>query len=158
MRIKKDDKKGFTLIELLAVIVVLALILILAVPSVLSTMNKAKMKTFQMMGERMISNAMSTYEASLLLNENPTHKSGSNYCYTFADLGMTSTGGYTGFVVVIPSTLIGTDGLNKTAYYVYLTDNSYAYNNVLSTDVLNDTSKISTTESDITAVNNASCS
>lgn len=159
MKKKMNSKKGFTLIELLAVIVVLALIMILAIPSVLTTMNKAKMKTFQMMGENMVRNAMTTYEAQLLLNEAPTHKYGEKMCYTFADIGMTSsTGGYSGFVVIEPSTLIdSTSGGTQTQYSVYLTDKSYAYNGTASADVLNDTSKISTNSTDIDAVTAAKC-
>lgn len=48
----RSHKKGFTLVELLAVIVVLALIMVFAVPSILTTMNSAKKKSFQMYGEK----------------------------------------------------------------------------------------------------------
>ena len=40
------NKKGFTLIELLAVIVVLAIVLVVTIPSVLSSMDKAKTEQF----------------------------------------------------------------------------------------------------------------
>ncbi len=43
---KKLNRKGFTLIELLAVIVVLAIILVVTIPSVISSMNSAREKSF----------------------------------------------------------------------------------------------------------------
>ncbi|MGM9881989.1 MAG: type II secretion system protein [Bacilli bacterium] len=39
---KKLNRKGFTLIELLAVIVILAIVMVVTIPSVISSMNKAK--------------------------------------------------------------------------------------------------------------------
>lgn len=44
---KKLGKKGFTLIELLAVIVILAIILAVTIPSVLTTMQKARANQLQ---------------------------------------------------------------------------------------------------------------
>ena len=44
---KKLNRKGFTLIELLAVIVVLAIILVVTIPSVISSMNKAREEQFK---------------------------------------------------------------------------------------------------------------
>ena len=41
------NKKGFTLIELLAVIVILAVVLVVTIPSVISSMNKAKESQLQ---------------------------------------------------------------------------------------------------------------
>ena len=43
---KKLNRKGFTLIELLAVIVVLAIVLVVTIPSVISSMNSARTKSF----------------------------------------------------------------------------------------------------------------
>lgn len=40
---KNIKRKGFTLIELLAVIVILAIVLVVTIPSVISSMNKAKL-------------------------------------------------------------------------------------------------------------------
>ena len=42
-----SNKKGFTLIELLAVIVILAVVLVVTIPSVISSMNKAKENQLQ---------------------------------------------------------------------------------------------------------------
>lgn len=39
---KKLNRKGFTLIELLAVIVILAIVVVVTIPSVISSINKAK--------------------------------------------------------------------------------------------------------------------
>ena len=44
---KKLNRKGFTLIELLAVIVVLAIVLVVTIPSVLSSMSKAREEQFK---------------------------------------------------------------------------------------------------------------
>ena len=44
---KKLNRKGFTLIELLAVIVLLAVVLVVTIPSVISSMNKAKESQLQ---------------------------------------------------------------------------------------------------------------
>lgn len=44
---KKLNRKGFTLIELLAVIVILAVVLVVTIPSVISSMNKAKESQLQ---------------------------------------------------------------------------------------------------------------
>lgn len=44
---KRLNRKGFTLIELLAVIVVLAIILVVTIPSVISSMNKAREEQFK---------------------------------------------------------------------------------------------------------------
>ena len=49
---KKLNRKGFTLIELLAVIVILAIVMVVTIPSVISSMNKAK--------EESLSNAAAT--------------------------------------------------------------------------------------------------
>ncbi len=43
---KLQNEKGFTLVELLAVIVILGIIMVLSVPSVLSTLESARKKTF----------------------------------------------------------------------------------------------------------------
>ena len=43
----KLNKKGFTLIELLAVIVILAVVLVVTIPSVISSMKKARQGAFQ---------------------------------------------------------------------------------------------------------------
>lgn len=44
---KKLNRKGFTLIELLAVIVILAVVLVVTIPSVISSMNKARESQLQ---------------------------------------------------------------------------------------------------------------
>ena len=43
---KRKKKKGFTLIELLAVVVIIGIIMVLSIPSVLSTVETARKKTF----------------------------------------------------------------------------------------------------------------
>ena len=44
---KKLNRKGFTLIELLAVIVILAIVVVVTIPSVISSINKAKTSSLE---------------------------------------------------------------------------------------------------------------
>lgn len=150
---KKTNKKGFTLIELLAVIVVLALILILAVPSILNSMNNAKKKTFQMYGERLVNNAIQTYESMKLLGETPSKtyipegQTTGNPCLTIADLGLEHQGSFQGFVEVLPS-----NAVNGTKYRVYLTDNTYAFNGIESNNVVGTAESVSSDQTIVTTV------
>ena len=57
----KEFRKGFTLVELLAVIVILAIIMIIAIPSVLSTVETAKQKTFNEFLEKVYAAAQKTF-------------------------------------------------------------------------------------------------
>ncbi len=124
----KLNKKGFTLVELLAVIVVLAIIIVIAAPKVLEAMNSATKKAFQMEGQAILTKAMELYMADDLLGAGSTTK-----CYTLSSLGITTTGNYKGYVIVYGSSLIGNQ--NTSAYYLYLTDNTYQYNNASYADV-----------------------
>lgn len=143
-RNRKDRKKGFTLIELLAVIVVLAIIMIIAVPNVIGAMNKAKKKSFQMYGQRMLNSALDNYESDKLLSigsdvdtEHHFSENGqSKPCYTLADMGYKNTGSYKGFVVIEPS-----HEVNGTVYRIFLTDNTYWYEGVNSDTVDKDTTE-----------------
>lgn len=149
----KTNRKGFTLIELLAVIVVLALILILAVPSILNSMNNAKKKTFQMYGERLVNNAIQQYESMKMIGEAPTKtyvptgQTVGNPCLTIADLGLQNQGSFQGFVEVLPS-----DAVGGTRYRVYLTDNTYAFNGTLSSEVVGTANAISSDQTVVAAV------
>lgn len=49
------NKKGFTLIELLATITILSMILVVAVPSIMSTLDKSKRRTYVEDAKKMIS-------------------------------------------------------------------------------------------------------
>lgn len=127
----KNNKKGFTLVELLAVIIVLALILVLIVPTVLSTMNDAKRKTFSMYGQRVLTNAQTVYQAYTLMTDGNTDleklgvaDNAKLYCININKLGLKNMGTYSGFVII--------NGLGDVAdYKIYLTDgNNYVYNGV----------------------------
>ena len=144
------NKKGFTLIELLAVIVVLALILVLAVPSVLNTMNSAQKKSFQMYGEKILRSAMELYESQRILGDTAigSKKYNGKICYTFTDLGISSSGSYKGFVTVTPSSSVST----ATGYNVYLTDGKYAYNGTTSDDVMNSIDEIKSDDTTLSTV------
>lgn len=135
---KHTKKKGFTLIELLAVIVVLAVVLVLAVPIVLNNMNKAKKKSFQLYGERVLGSVMSAYESDRLLGGTSEKKYTDSTlgktlpCYSLQDLKLDTTGSYRGFVTVDHS-----DEGNITIYRLYMTDSTYGYNGNTSDDVYN---------------------
>ncbi len=157
----KRDKKGFTLIELLAVIVVLALVMILAVPAILNSMNNSKKKVFQMYGTRLLEKSLEEYEAEKMLNEitakrystvgeDGTVTRTEDYCYTIDDLGLENHGSYEGIVVVHGSSILG-----QTAYTLYLTDETYAYNGTSSSKVQTDTKAISAEGADIQAASAA---
>lgn len=150
-------KRGFTLIELLAVIIVLAVIMVFAVPTILNSTNTAKKKSFQLYGEKMLDSAMQLYESEKMLdavtarNYGAANADGTQpVCYNFKDFGTKNTGSYEGFIVVHPSNEIGNDGLNKTAYYIYMTDGSYAFNNIEYSKAITDASTI---KNDKTTVN-----
>src|SRR5574344_1726276 len=114
----KLNKKGFTLVELLAVIVILAIIMVIAVPAVVNQMQKAKKSSFKIYGEKVLNQAMSTYEADMLDEEEFKNNTQGNhtdvtvgttnttkmYCYTLENLGLTATKGYYGYVIVDPGT------------------------------------------------------
>ncbi len=124
---KKLNNRGFTLVELLAVIVVLAIIIIIAAPKVLDAMNDAKKKSFQLMAQKILTAATETYMTDDLLGAGGVTK-----CYTLDDLGITTSGSYVGYVMVFGSTFVSD---NTAAYYLYLTDNTYQYNNTSYADV-----------------------
>ena len=111
---KKLNSKGFTLIELLAVIIVLGVVMVVSVPNVMKTMNTAKKKSIKIYGERIVTLAQEEYT-------NDAFQDGK--IYTLGDLGLTTTGEYTGCVVL--------SGISTSPKYtLYLTDDSYCYDNV----------------------------
>lgn len=57
------NKKGFTLVELLAVIVILALLIVITANTVLPMMNKSKQNAMVVYGERVLSNASTSFQA-----------------------------------------------------------------------------------------------
>ncbi len=138
---KKANKKGFTLIELLAVIVVLALIMVLAMPSILKQSNNARKTTFRLFGQKVLDNAYAEVESGKILGatERPT-------CYTLADLGMTNTKPYEGFVTVS----YGTD--NEVTYTLTLRDGTWGYVNTPSTEVYGSNNTSITNSSKVTSV------
>lgn len=58
----KLNNKGFTLIEILAVIVILAVLGLIAIPSVISTINKGKDTSYDIMINNIITGSKSLYE------------------------------------------------------------------------------------------------
>lgn len=111
---KKLNSKGFTLIELLAVIIVLGVVMVVSVPNVMKTMNTAKKKSIKIYGERIITMAQEQYTSESFEN---------GKVYTLSDLGLTTTGDYTGCVVL--------NGVSTSPKFtLYLTDDSYCYNGV----------------------------
>jgi type IV pilus assembly protein PilA len=126
----KDTRKGFTLVELLAVIVILAIIMIIAIPAVLSTMEQARQKTFSEYVTKVHNAANNFYLKNRSFDETQvgtqlTVTGGTCYVYTLAQIGMTSTGDYTGDAAVCQ---IGTN----TKVLVRLTDKNYHNKSVAS--------------------------
>lgn len=93
--------KGFTLVELLAVIVILAIIMIIAIPSVLSTMEQAKQKTFIEYVQKVYKRTQEQYFEDLSFG-NISKSSGENYfIYNITkDLKMSGTGGFKGMSIM----------------------------------------------------------
>lgn len=112
----KINKKGFTLVELLAVIVVLAIIMIIAVPSVVENMNKAKESSFKVYSQKVLSSATSIFMSDQMLNPAITSK-----CYVIeTELGLTTAGRYTGWVVAEFDQTAG-----SYVYKIYMTDKQF---------------------------------
>lgn len=151
---KYKNKKGFTLVELLAVIVVLAIIMVIAVPTILNNMNNAKIKSFQLEGQRILDLALAHYESEGLMGSPNfgSFTSGTNTenCYNFSDFKMNPSG-YEGFVIVNYSI----EG-NQTDYKLYLTNGIYSYVGASYKDVYAG-KEIKNTSEDVSTVKAAKC-
>lgn len=152
---KINNKKGFTLVELLAVIVVLAIIMVIAVPTIIKNMNQAKIKSFQMEGQRILDLALAHYESEKLFGDANFGKytvgSTTKNCYNFSDFNL-APAGYTGFVVVNYSV----EG-DTTDYELYLTNGAYSYVGATYKQVYAG-EEIKNTTADVTTIKSAVCS
>ncbi len=150
------NKKGFTLVELLAVIVILALIMVFAVPQILNVMNDSKKKNFQLYAQRFMQSVSDYYQSKGLLNEQDkiTTKYNGKICLRPQDIGVTATGSYQLFVAITPSDQI-INGVNQTAYNIYMTDGSFAYNGTDMVTVQTNSGAISSNPDDIAAARTA---
>lgn len=93
-------KKGFTLVELLAVIIILAIIMIIAIPSVLSTMEQAKQKTFIEYVQKVYKRTQEQYLEDTTFGNIPRSSGENYYVYDITkDLKMSGTGGFKGMVI-----------------------------------------------------------
>lgn len=63
------NKKGFTLIELLATITILSMIMVVAVPSIMSTLDKSKRRTYVEDAKKMITLAEYKFRANTTIEE-----------------------------------------------------------------------------------------
>lgn len=109
-------KNGFTLVELLAVIVVLALIMVIAIPSVLDAMNSARRNSFVLMVEKVVKDATTSY----VTDSQSTIPGAGTYIYDIKnDFNYTSSGNYTGYV------LVDATNVDEPHYVVYLYDANY---------------------------------
>ena len=98
---KKLKKKGFTLVEVLAVIVILGIIMIISVPSVFSTLETARKKTFLEYVDKIINTGKSKW---ILYSSNPYPQPEDMNYYMFdlkEDLGFDNMGDYVGMFVVM---------------------------------------------------------
>ena len=98
---KKQKKKGFTLVEVLAVIVILGIIMIISVPSVFSTLETAKKKTFLEYVDKIFNTGKSEW---ILYSSNPYPQPEEMNYYMFdlkEDLGFDNMGDYIGMFIVM---------------------------------------------------------
>ena len=109
------DNRGFTLVELLAVIVILSIIMIIAIPSVLSTMETAKRRSFGEYVTKVYNVANKKYLAATMVDGEPKFVR-----YNIeTDLDLNTTGSFKGFVL-IDNTGADTQiyiGMSDTEYY-----------------------------------------
>ena len=63
------NQKGFTLIELLATIAILAMIMVVAVPSIMSTLDKSKRRTYVEDAKKMLTLAEYKFRANTTIEE-----------------------------------------------------------------------------------------
>ena len=116
--------KGFTLVELLAVIVILAIIMIIAIPSVLNTMQTAKIKTMVEFAQKVYTTADRKYLEDTSFNGLPIVERGS-YVYSIQDdLDLPNTGDYKGIFAIVK---LGDDY----EYTIILWNNEYVLMNKL---------------------------
>ena len=95
-KLKKKHKLGFTLVELLAVITILGIIMIIATPSVLSTMEVAKKKTFINYIQKVFNKGQEQYMSDLNEGTIPIYNT-TEYLYDIeTDLGLDNTGNFKG--------------------------------------------------------------
>ena len=100
-KLKKKHKFGFTLVELLAVLVILAIIMVIATPSVLSTLEVAKKKSFLAYVQKVYAKGQAQYLSDLNIEDVPTYST-VEYLYDIkTDLGMDTTGDYKGIYMYL---------------------------------------------------------
>ena len=98
---KLKKKKGFTLVELLAVIIIIGIIMVLAVPSVMSTVESARKKSFLEYVDKIFSVGKSKW---LLYSSKAYPQPGQLNYYMFdleEDLGLDNLGDYKGIFIVM---------------------------------------------------------
>lgn len=87
-------KKGFTLVELIAVIIILAILMIIAIPSVLGTLEEAKMNTFNAQAKSIWQSAEQKFIIDSILGEQKE-------CYGTGELDLASIAPYTSYYVYL---------------------------------------------------------
>lgn len=115
------ENKGFTLVELLAVIVILALIMLFAIPTILNTLNQSKKKAFEEYTDKVVIESEKQYIKDEMDGETDDTKT-----YDIKnDLGLPSTGNYSGFVTfkkigdIVKEFVTLSDGDNSLVAYNY---------------------------------------
>ena len=99
-KFKKKHRVGFTLVELLAVIVVLGIIMVVATPSVLSTIDVAKKKSFISYIEKVATKGQSQYLLDLNMGLIPSVDDFEVLYDIETDLDLGDTGKYKGMYVL----------------------------------------------------------
>jgi len=98
-----NNKKGFTLVELLAVIVILGIIMVIAIPSVLETMQVAKVKSLEEYAEKVKSVGEQKYLVKKEFEGIKSPGVADIYVYLYDvknDLDLTNTGNYKGIFLM----------------------------------------------------------
>lgn len=146
-KLNLKNKKGFTLVELLAVIVVLAIIILIAMPSVLSSMEKARKNSFAVEANEVIRAAQTAYADAVMNGK----ASGNNICipYNYLKNGFLEKhdDNYNGSVLI---TINPTSG--QASYKIYLSNSNYTVDSSKNTPDI-DSSKVNQVTSSTTASN-----
>lgn len=146
-KLNLKNKKGFTLVELLAVIVVLAIIILIAMPSVLSSMEKARKNSFAVEANEVIRAAQTAYADAVMNGK----VSGNNICisYNYLKNGFLEKhdNNYNGSVLITINTTSG-----QASYKIYLSNSNYTVDSSKNTPDI-DSSKVNQVTSSTTASN-----
>ena len=154
------NKKGFTLVELLAVIVILAVVMLIGGTTVLPMMQKAQKSSLGTEGVSLKKAAENAFQTELIKGAGASFKSTDKVCFSMQYLcktgafdkgcdGLSAGDKYAGSVLVTPAT--GASAV--TDYKMWVTNNTYSFNNLGDANITNPEKADST----LTTTNISSC-